>query len=156
LTLYKIVLIKEETLANIARQIWLWDKIFLWHWEEKTGGRDKDTILADSLESLIGYIYLDLWLDETRKFVKKYVYSKLNELISKQIKSYKSLLQEKVQKLYKIVPEYKNYEWEKDEKWNIITYKSEVYILGEKKWEGYWPNKKKAQEEAAKMAYTSW
>jgi len=88
--------------------------------------------------------------------VKEYVYSKLNELISKPIKSYKSLLQEKVQKLYKIVPEYKDYEWEKDEKWNVIIYKSEVYILGEKKGEGYWPNKKKAQEEAAKMAYIGW
>ena len=143
-------------LADIARQIWLWQKIFLWHWEEKTGGRNKNTILADSLESLIGYIYLDLWLDETRKFVRKYVYSKLDEVRSKPIKSYKSLLQEKVQKLYKVVPEYKDYEWEKDAKWNVITYKSEVYVLGEKKWEWYWPNKKKAQEEAAKMAYTSW
>jgi dsRNA-specific ribonuclease len=38
----------------------------------------------------------------------------------------------------------------------VITYKSEVYVLGEKKGEWYGPNKKKAQEEAAKNAYENW
>ncbi len=156
LTLYKINLVKEETLAKVARNIDLWNVIFLWRWEEKTWGRDKDTILADSLEALVGYIWLDLGYDEAKKFVKKFIYSMIDEIKNQPVKPYKNLLQEKVQKLYKIVPEYKDYEWEKDEKWNVIVYKSEVYVLGEKKWEGFGPNKKKAQEEAAKMAYENW
>jgi dsRNA-specific ribonuclease len=65
---------------------------------------------------LIAYIYIDLGLDEVKKFIKDYIYSKIDEIRSKPIKSYKSLLQEKVQKLYKVVPEYKDYEYEKDEK----------------------------------------
>jgi dsRNA-specific ribonuclease len=87
------------------------------------------------LEALIGYLFLDLGPEEAEKFVRKYVYSMLDEVKKKPIKPYKSLLQEKVQKLYKVVPEYKDYEWEKDEKGNVITYKSEVYVLGEKKGE---------------------
>ncbi len=156
LTLYKIALVKEETLADVARNINLGDVIFLWRGEEKTWWRDKDTILADSLEALIGYLFLDLWAEEAESFVKKYIYSMLDEIKKRPIKPYKSLLQEKVQKLYKVVPEYKDYEWEKDEKWNVILYKSEVFVLGEKKGEWFWPNKKKAQEEAAKNAYENW
>lgn len=156
LTLYKINLVREETLAEVARNIDLWKYIFLGHWEEKMWWRNKDTILADSLEALVGYIWLDLWVEEARKFVKKYIYSFIDKIKNKPVKPYKNLLQEKVQKLYKNLPEYKDYEWEKDDKWNVLVYKSEVYILWEKKWEGFGPNKKKAQEEAAKMAYENW
>ena len=157
LTLYKINLIKEETLAQAARQINLWEYIFLGHWEEKTWGRNKDTILADSFEALVWFLWIALWYQQTKDFISNYLYTKFIDIIrSRPTKPYKNLLQEKVQKLYKTIPEYKDYEWEKDEKWNVLVYKSEVYILGEKKWEWYWPNKKKAQEEAAKQAYENW
>ena len=63
------------------------------------------------------------------------------------------MIQEIVQKEHKVVPEYKDIEHIIDEKWNITEYKSEIYIVGEKISEWFGSNKKKAQEEAAKICY---
>lgn len=153
LTLYKIVLVREETLAQVAKDIQLDKMIFLWKGEENNDGRNKDSILSDALEALIWYIYIDLWYLEVEKFIKKYVYTRLDKIDNINIKSYKSLLQEKVQQLYKIIPEYETTEYERGEKDNILSYKSCVYVMGKMMWEWYWPNKKKAQEEAAEKAF---
>ncbi len=153
LTLYKIALVREETLAQVAKDIGLNNIIFIWHWEEKTGGREKPTILADSFEAFVGYLYIDIWEKVVYDFVKRVLFDPYVWKIDIQsLKSKKSQLQEYVQKKYKIVPEYKDYEYEKDKKWNVLIFKSEVYVNWEKWGEGYWSNKKKAQEEAASQA----
>ncbi|MEI6672467.1 MAG: hypothetical protein WCL02_03820 [bacterium] len=48
------------------------------------------------------------------------------------VKSYKTMIQEIVQKEHKVVPEYKDIEHVVDEKGNVIEYKSEIYIVGNK------------------------
>jgi hypothetical protein len=58
-----------------------------------------------------------------------------------------------VQKDYKTLPEYIDIEFEKDVKWNVILYKSEIYVLWTKKSEWFATNKKRAQEESAKHYY---
>lgn len=63
-------LVNEETLAEIARMISLNEYLILSYNEEKTGGRDKSTILSDSLESLIAAIYIDGGFEEVFKFIK--------------------------------------------------------------------------------------
>ena len=52
-------LVNEETLAKIAKEINIGEHIILSYNEEKAGGRDKNTILADTLEAIIAAIYLD-------------------------------------------------------------------------------------------------
>lgn len=153
LTLYKIALVREENLAEVSRDIYLQNMLFLGHWEEKTGGREKDAILADALEAIIGYIYIDLWIEEVEEFIMHFIYSKINNIEDVNIKSYKSVFQETVQKIYKEVPEYEDFDYEVDNKWNTITYKSVVYVQGENVWVWYWSSKKKSQEDAAKNAY---
>ncbi len=155
LTLYKIGFVREEILAEIAKDIKLNEIIFISKGEEKMQGRQKDSILSDALEALIGYLYIDLGVDVTEVFITKYVYSKLSQIEKNPIKSYKTMIQEIVQKLHKLVPEYKDIEHKKDDKWNVTEYKSEIYIVGEKVSEWCGSNKKKAQEEAAKNYYTS-
>jgi ribonuclease-3 len=59
LTLYKIALVREEHLAKIAKHIGLDQQLLLGNGEEKMGGRQKDVILADGLEALIGFLVLD-------------------------------------------------------------------------------------------------
>lgn len=49
----------EPTLAKIGRQLYLGNYLILGKGEENTGGREKDSILADTLEALIGAIYID-------------------------------------------------------------------------------------------------
>ncbi len=153
LTLYKIALVREEILAETAKDINLNDVVFISKWEEKTQWRQKDSILSDTLEALIGYLYIDLWIEVVEEFIKKHIYSKLEKIKEAPVKSYKTMIQEIVQKEHKVVPEYKDIEHKIDEKKNIVEYRSEIYIVGKKVSEWFGSNKKKAQEEAAKNCY---
>ena len=153
LTLYKIALVREEILAEIAKDIKLNEMVFISKWEEKTQWRQKDSILSDALEALIWYLYIDLWIDVTEQFIKTHIYTKLEQIEKNPVKSYKTVIQEIVQKEHKVVPEYKDTEHRVDEKWNVTEYKSEIYIIGKKISEWLGSNKKKAQEEAAKKCF---
>jgi len=153
LTLYKIALVREEILAEIAKDIKLNEIIFISKWEEKMQGRQKDSILSDALEALIGYLYIDLGYDITQQFIETHVYSKLQQIEKSPVKSYKTMIQEIVQKEHKVVPEYNDIEEKKDDRGNITEYRSEISIVGKKVSEWFGSNKKKAQEEAAKNYY---
>jgi len=155
MTLYKIALVKEETLAIVARNIKLDEQILISKWEEKMQWRKKDAILSDALESLIWYIFIDLWYDEAEKFVKKYVYSMYNEVDKNPVKSYKTMVQEYVQHNTKQTPVYIDFEEVKDSKWNVTKYRSDLTVWWKKVSEWFGTNKKKAQEDAAKNYYES-
>ena len=155
MTLYKIALVKEETLAIVARNIKLDEQILISKWEEKMQWRKKDAILSDALESLIWYIFIDLWYDEAEKFVKKYVYSMYNEVDKNPVKSYKTMVQEYVQHNTKQTPIYIDFEEVKDSKWNVTKYRSDLTVWWKKVSEWFGINKKKAQEDAAKNYYES-
>jgi ribonuclease-3 len=65
-------LVNEETLAKIAKEINISDHIILSYNEEKAGGRNKNTILADSMEAIIAAIYLDKGYFSVFEFVSKH------------------------------------------------------------------------------------
>lgn len=155
MTLYKIALVKEETLATVARNIKLDEQILISKWEEKTQWRKKDAILSDALESLIWYIFIDLWYDEAEKFVKKYIYSMYDVVSKNPVKSYKTMVQEYIQHDTKQTPVYIDFEEVKDSKWNVTKYRSELTVSWKKVSEWFGTNKKKAQEDAAKNFYES-
>ena len=155
MTLYKIALVKEETLAIVARNIKLDEQILISKWEEKMQWRKKDAILSDALESLIWYIFIDLWYNEAENFVKKYVYSMYNEVDKNPVKSYKTMVQEYVQHNTKQTPVYIDFEEVKDSKWNVTKYRSDLTVWWKKVSEWFGTNKKKAQEDAAKNYYES-
>lgn len=153
LTLYKIKLVREETLADIARDIELDKIILLGNGEERQGGRQKNSVLSDCLEALIGYLYLDQPLSVVEKFIEKYVYTKLPEVKEKDFKSFKSLIQEYVQKQTKELPVYETKEYSKGEDAKEILYESVVHIGNRPQGTGIAKNKKAAEEAAAKEAY---
>jgi dsRNA-specific ribonuclease len=109
--------------------------------------------LSDGVEALIGFLYIELWITETEKFIQTHIYHKLGNIKKTHVRSYKTMIQELVQKEHKTIPEYVDTPHEVDAKWNPITYKSELYVLSEKKAQWIGSNKKKAQEEAAKNYY---
>lgn len=152
LTLFKISLVREECLYQVAKHIHLDRIIVIWIGEEKKWWRDNPAILGDGLEALIGYIYLDFWFDVARKFVLDYVYSQKSKIELVGSKSRKSLLQEHIQWLYKVLPVYIDTEHERDDARNYIIYKSTVMLDNQILAVGYGTNKKKAQEDAAKQA----
>lgn len=153
MTLYKIALVREETLAIVAKKIGLNQYIFISKGEEKNNGRHKPSIISDALEALIGYIFIDLGYAEAEKFVQTYVYPEIQKIQNMPVKSYKTMAQEKVQKLYKTLPSYTDYEQEVDNKWNVLLYRSEIAVEGKVLAIGTGTNKKKAQEDAAKNYY---
>lgn len=156
MTLYKIALVREETLAEVAKQIHLNDMIFISKWEEHNSGREKETILWDSFEAFLWYLYIDFGADEVLKFVEKYLYPMMKSISTHPVKSYKTLVQELAQRNTKQIPEYIESDAEVDEKWNVLVYLSELFINGEKVAEWTGSNKKKAQENAAQNYYQAY
>ena len=94
MTKLRASLVCEPALAIDAREIDLQDFIFLGKGEENTGGRNRDSIVSDAFEALIGAIYLDGGMDEATKFICSFI---LNDIEHKQ-KFYdsKTTLQEMV------------------------------------------------------------
>ncbi len=85
----------EPTLAIVARQLNIGEVIRLGHGEEKTGGRNRDSILSDAVEALIGAIYLDGGFANAKEFVDRFV---MNDIEHKKLfYDSKTILQEIVQ-----------------------------------------------------------
>lgn len=98
LTKARAVLVCEKSLALLAKEIDLGSYINMGHGESMAGGRYKDSILADTVEAIIGAVYLDSGYDAVRRIVVKF-FNKLFPLaISKKLHmDYKSELQETLQ-----------------------------------------------------------
>ncbi len=128
LTLMKIQLVKEPTLAIIARKIQLGEQIRLGRGELKSGGADKNAILSDMLEALLGYLYIDQGRTAVASFVKTYIIGELALGDEGGIKSFKSLLQELVQQLHKDIPVYKDIEMQVEPTGNVTLYGSDLYV----------------------------
>lgn len=154
LTLLKIYLVKEATLAIIARRIWLWEQIFLGNWEEKSGGRDKDSILSDALEAFIAYLFLQWGESIAEVFIHAHVIPMIEEQ-PLPTKSFKSKLQEYVQKHYQQLPEYTIVEKDVEESGNVLLYEAAVSVQWKHCWRWVGASKKKAQESAAQQAFES-
>ena len=69
LTRLRARLVRSATLALLARRLGLGETLRLGGGELKSGGRDRDSILGDALEALIGAVYLDAGIDRCRELV---------------------------------------------------------------------------------------
>lgn len=152
MTLYKIALVREETLAIVAQDVGIQDIVLISKGEEKSGGRQKAAILSDTLEALIGYIALDLGYEAAYHFIERWVYSKIQTISPTGVKSYKTQLQELMQKKYKIIPHYVDAIENKQDTDNNILYRSDVFIWERLIASGFGTSKKKAQDDAAHNA----
>lgn len=77
---YRSALIHGAGLANFARKIRLPDYVLLSEAESKTGGMNKDSILEDVFEGLIGAIYLDSNIESARDFIK-YIFCDIEKVL---------------------------------------------------------------------------
>lgn len=73
LTKLRASLVCEPTLAMCAKDISLGDYLLLSRGEDMTGGRERDSILSDAFEAVIGAIYLDQGLEAARTFIETYL-----------------------------------------------------------------------------------
>jgi len=100
-------LVKQKTLADIAREIKLGDYIKLGGGELKSGGFRRSSILSDTLEAIIGAIYLDSDFQQAQKTVIFIYQDHLKNLPDAQsLKDPKTRLQESLQARHINVPDY--------------------------------------------------
>ena len=142
---------RGSLLADIANEISLGRHIRLGRGEDETGGRRKKSILANALEAVFGAIYMDAGYDAAKGVILRLFKEKIKSAISsKEYFDYKTDLQEKIQTIYGILPEYRVVAQEGDE--HRKTFTVEVFIKGERFGSGRGKNKKEAQTNAAKEA----
>ena len=100
-------LVRRETLAQVARDIGMSDYLILGEGELKSGGFNRDSILADTIESIIGALYLDASFNTARDFIHEH-FQRQFEAISEEttFKDAKSRLQEAMQKRGLPLPSY--------------------------------------------------
>lgn len=79
MTKLRASLVCEQSLAQVARQLELGDYIRLGKGERATGGDDRDSILSDALEAVIGALYLDGSLACAETFIRRFVLSDIEE-----------------------------------------------------------------------------
>ncbi|MDR7090808.1 ribonuclease III [Cellvibrio fibrivorans] len=100
-------MVKGDTLAELAREFELGECLVLGEGEMKSGGHTRDSILADSVEAIIGAIYLASGLDICRERVLTWFAPRLDTLsIDTSAKDSKSRLQEYMQAQRQPLPEY--------------------------------------------------
>lgn len=98
LTRLRALLVRRDTLAAVARELDLGKALKLGGGELKSGGRDRDSILADALEALVGAVYLDSGMDSCRKLVERLFAEKIFQAQQRRAaKDPKTRLQERLQ-----------------------------------------------------------
>jgi len=149
----KAALVSTATLARLAERLQLGDHLLLGRGEEKTGGRKKQALLADTYEALIAAIYLDGGIDAARAFIKREFESLVLEAKRHGTagpQDYKSGLQELVQARSQPLPEYRlvgTFGPDHDKRFEV-----EVLVGGEALARASGPSKKEAEQEAARLA----
>lgn len=103
----RAALVRGETLAGIARELDIGSGLVLGEGERKSGGHRRDSILADTLEALIGAIFLDSDFETTRALVLGLFAGRLADLPSAEsLKDPKTRLQEYLQQRRYDPPDY--------------------------------------------------
>ena len=113
LTRLRSSLVKKETLAEIARQVGLGDYLQLGSGELKSGGFDRESILADAMEAVFGAVFLDDGIDSAQRVIL-YLYRDILQAITPKSleKDPKTRLQEYLQKRSQLLPVYQMHEVE--------------------------------------------
>ena len=149
LTKMRADMVCERALAQIAHRIGLGEHLLLGKGEEQGGGRNRDSILADAVESVIAACYLDGGMDAAKQFVQKFVLEQVSTAPVHN-KDYKTVLQEKVQQkrnqtlVYTLVGESGP---DHDKHFEV-----ELSLNGQVIGRGVGSSKKRAEQDAARMA----
>jgi ribonuclease-3 len=152
LSKYRAMVVDEAGLCQVASELDLGHYLLLGRGEEQTGGREKPSILADTIEALIGAIYLDAGFDRTRQVIRR-LFSPLIERVDtkEMVHDFKSLLQEYTQKTHNTLPRYRLVE--ENGPAHDKTFKMVLTLNGVILAEGEGKSKKEAEQNAAREAF---
>lgn len=140
----------ENSLVRVAKKYHFENYIRLGKCETANNAECKPSILADSVEAVIGAIFMDSGYEEAKKFILPNIIPFIEECVKGGNKDYKTKLQEKLQEHGDVKIEYKLVEEKGNEHDRIFVV--EVYCNGKKLGAGEGKNKKEAEMEAAREA----
>ncbi|MGI5075737.1 ribonuclease III [Treponema vincentii] len=149
----KAAVVSEDSLFPIALNLNIDKYLMLGHGEEVSGGRKKKALLADALEALIGALYLDSGFKVVQRFVLKIIEPQMQlvEQNKHRYRDYKSLLQEYVQKKYRIIPKYLLVETHGPDHDRVFQVR---VVIKDKEYEpALGKSKKEAEQAAAEIAW---
>src|SRR3989344_2336125 len=106
LTALRANLVNTKNLAEVAKKLNIGEMIKLSKGEEDGGGRTNSSLLADTVEAIIGALFLDQGLEASEKFIKENILIDTDKKAGLPLKDPKSLLQEKVQSKNLPAPKY--------------------------------------------------
>lgn len=151
MTSIRAALVRKENLHKVALDIKLGEYIFLSRGEDAGGGRNNAYILANTVEAVIGALYLDQGYEIAKGFIRKFVIAHLDEIMDKQLyRDSKSRLQEVSQEKLRVTPTYKIVD-ESGPDHNKV-FESAVYFDEEIQGRGTGKSKQAAEIQAARNA----
>ena len=143
--------VNMRALASIARSLELGSALLIGKGEELTGGRDKNSILADAFEALVGAIYLDLGFEACRKVILNLMKDVIEDAITRGSGiDGKTALQELVAASGWPAPEYRVTESGPD---HDKSFEAVAIVNGSTFISGRGKSKREAEQEAARLAY---
>ncbi len=144
--------VSTRALANVARTLGLGPWMRLGKGEDVTGGRDKPSILADTMEALIGAVYLEWGLDGATKLVRR-LFDPLMEAAAMDgaALDWKTALQELTAARGLGVPDYAITESGPD---HAKAFLARALVAGVERGSGKGSSKKEAEQRAAEVAWT--
>ena len=148
MTNYRSSVVCTSSLAQEAKRMGYGSLLLLSNGEEATGGREREYILANTFEAVLGALYLDRGLERCREFLEKELFSKISNIVDNDIfKDSKSQFQEMAQDKFGITPVYQIIDsWGPDHE---KTFKMGVFI-GKESWGiGEGKSKQRAEQAAA-------
>lgn len=153
LSRYRANLVKGVTLTEIANELELGEHLYLGGGEMKSGGNRRASILADTVEAIIGAIYLDGGMNASEQFVLNLYKSRLDNLSTSSAKDAKTELQEFMQAGGNDLPHYEVAEISGEAHSQIFTVECHVQGLN-KPTIGQGSSRRNAEKKAAQKALT--
>jgi len=151
LTEIKSLVVSRKILTQVARKIHLGEYLYLGIGEEKSGGRDRSSIISDAMEAVFGAVYLDGGYGAIKNVIDSLILTNLDDILHRYLnRNFKSQLLEYTQAHGFGVPRYFVEEEtgpEHDKSFRIsVQVKDKTWGVGQGK------NKKQAEQQAAKDA----
>lgn len=148
LTSFRSALVKTESLAETAITLNIGEYMLLSKGEEDTGGREKNYLLANTFEAIIGGMYLDSGYSACKEFIHTHLIEKLTDIVKNRLDiDSKTKIQEMAQAKYKVTPIYEviNEQGPDHDKEFTVVVKIDKREIGK----GKGSSKQRAEEDAA-------
>lgn len=143
-------LVNEKSLARLGRKLTLGEAVALGQGEERNDGRKRDALIADSLEALLGAVYLDAGFEKVKLVIESLFLKHIDINFETMDDDHKTILQEYVQGKYKSTPTYDLIA--KSGPDHQVEFEVAVMVDGQELAKGVGASKKRASQNAAKNA----